>query len=1155
MKSKYKNCGVASTTVTLIGSILVGLGLGGIVFFSKNNLNSGGKENILAQAAAPPQPVISSFTSSAYQGNVSTDQPVVFKVAFSNTHHLNILFICPSGIEVVDNPDSSAVVETCGKEITIAIPTYKNILNEFLYIYKFHNSTTDLYNSNVVVKLIAYEDEAGMTATEKSLVVTIIPHTGFIVDLDDSTPPSRSVTTPATDVPFLAVRLRGINFNRSIPVSSICVFLKSDASPNQFGDVSFWDGNTLLGKAKFEPVMYGQILKPFLLSKLFSIANAALNDYSACVSSKTELLTIPALGSKVITIKANILEVSQSINTQFSISAFGITASDGTPVSGLPVEGRIIILTPPTAAQPLPMKILSPNGGERIQQGANNLIQWTGVDLGMAYIYLIDNSNNEAVGCIQNGVKFSSVGQQLYWDGNSVSSNCEFINGADKVVAPGSYKILILTTDGRKDTSDAPFIIVSATPLITVLSPSGGNLTKDSTFTIQWVSNNYPAAKRVNIELVGFTNGIINNYQRAIAIGVPNDGSETWTIPANIPTGTQYTYKVVIDCYGPDSATTGCGGIASLIPFTIMAPVITTAVQPTAKHQLILPNGGEIWNTGERHTIFWSNYRNGTVQILLFPWAVKTEITTKAYSPTAIIAMSAQDRGSFDWLIPSSIPSGKYFVRIFCTDVPCFTSGTSGIEDSENPFTIVPVATPSITVLAPKGGESFIIPAGSYYSSNVIWSYSNLAIGNAIRVTLDQASGKTEDIVYENTVSDITNTHDMIYTLPRNIPSGSYRITAKVFRNKYNEDTIAVNQSAPFTIFTILSDTTSNNLLVNLDVSNPVSKTIITPANGVPFLALNLKNNDNTNSVSVYRICIRLLGTADLSNFGDISFWDSGIFLGKSKFQSMELMGKNTASQYLLTYLLPVAKAAGGDGLVCIGGSNAGLFTVSGGKSRVITIKADISPVNQNVTAQFSVHSVEILNGKAVEGLPMNGNVMTIVSSTTVLPPAVTSIPSSTSAPTPATASTSTETNDISAIQQKINLIFELIKKLQEQIESQKQSQLNIPSAPAQPVPVITVIPETKPSELGLTGEETETFSYTWNNDLYYGLTNNKDVQALQNALTIEKCYTGPVTGSFFKLTRAGVICFQKKHNFASIPNIGYVGPYTRKVLNDLYSR
>ncbi|MEK7859894.1 MAG: peptidoglycan-binding domain-containing protein, partial [Chloroflexota bacterium] len=78
-------------------------------------------------------------------------------------------------------------------------------------------------------------------------------------------------------------------------------------------------------------------------------------------------------------------------------------------------------------------------------------------------------------------------------------------------------------------------------------------------------------------------------------------------------------------------------------------------------------------------------------------------------------------------------------------------------------------------------------------------------------------------------------------------------------------------------------------------------------------------------------------------------------------------------------------------------------------------------------------------------------------------------------------------------------------------------------------------------------------FSYKWNKDLYFGLTNDLDVKALQKALTLEGVYDGPVTSNFWTLTRKAVIEFQKKHNFTFVPNSGYAGPHTRKTLNNIY--
>jgi N-acetylmuramoyl-L-alanine amidase len=87
-----------------------------------------------------------------------------------------------------------------------------------------------------------------------------------------------------------------------------------------------------------------------------------------------------------------------------------------------------------------------------------------------------------------------------------------------------------------------------------------------------------------------------------------------------------------------------------------------------------------------------------------------------------------------------------------------------------------------------------------------------------------------------------------------------------------------------------------------------------------------------------------------------------------------------------------------------------------------------------------------------------------------------------------------------------------------------------------------------------LNKKEIESFSYVWNDDLYYGMKNNADVRALQEILSLEGFYNGPITGNFLNLTRQSVITCQKKSKFSSNPGTGYVGPLTRGALNNLYS-
>lgn len=65
--------------------------------------------------------------------------------------------------------------------------------------------------------------------------------------------------------------------------------------------------------------------------------------------------------------------------------------------------------------------------------------------------------------------------------------------------------------------------------------------------------------------------------------------------------------------------------------------------------------------------------------------------------------------------------------------------------------------------------------------------------------------------------------------------------------------------------------------------------------------------------------------------------------------------------------------------------------------------------------------------------------------------------------------------------------------------------------------------------------------------DLHYG-SKGDDVVALQEYLTDQGVYTGPITGNFYSLTLRAVRKYQK--NSGITPISGYVGPITRGVIN-----
>ena len=87
---------------------------------------------------------------------------------------------------------------------------------------------------------------------------------------------------------------------------------------------------------------------------------------------------------------------------------------------------------------------------------------------------------------------------------------------------------------------------------------------------------------------------------------------------------------------------------------------------------------------------------------------------------------------------------------------------------------------------------------------------------------------------------------------------------------------------------------------------------------------------------------------------------------------------------------------------------------------------------------------------------------------------------------------------------------------------------------------------------------ETTLLPHQWNSNLEEGFVGNADVLSLQASLASEGDYPPPgftknncpVTGSFKKCTVAAVKKFQKKYG---IEPTGYVGPQTRKILNEKY--
>lgn len=104
-----------------------------------------------------------------------------------------------------------------------------------------------------------------------------------------------------------------------------------------------------------------------------------------------------------------------------------------------------------------------------------------------------------------------------------------------------------------------------------------------------------------------------------------------------------------------------------------------------------------------------------------------------------------------------------------------------------------------------------------------------------------------------------------------------------------------------------------------------------------------------------------------------------------------------------------------------------------------------------------------------------------------------------------------------------------------------------IPATPAMPR-VSPAVPATPaiPGNLIARGHVLGASAFNFNNGLALG-SRSDEVTELQNRLTAEGVYTGPITGYFGSLTAQGVKNFQKKYG---ISQVGMVGPQTRAKLN-----
>lgn len=357
------------------------------------------------------------------------------------------------------------------------------------------------------------------------------------------------------------------------------------------------------------------------------------------------------------------------------------------------------------------LAVVSPNGGEVFTAGTVNNITWTS-----------DLTGNLRITLLKAGLHYALISSSTPNDGAfEWSVPARLATGTNY-----SVKIASVTYPSLFDLSDGTFTVnPGGGTYITVLSPNGGEtFATGSVLPISWMSD-VTGYLRLSLQKGG-TDVML------ISAKTLNDGSFDWTIPATLPSGADYTVKILYG-FNPeifdvsDATFEITGGIGSTV--TVVAP-----------------NGGETFTAGTTNPIAWTSDLTGNVKITLL----------KAGLHYALISLSTPNDGSFDWLLPSRLAAGSdYAVKIASVDSPLV------YDISDATFNVAAGGGSNVTVVTPNGGESFA--SGSVCP--VTWTSD---VTGFLRLSLQKA-GVDYMLISAQTVND--GTFD--WTIPQTIAAGN----------------------------------------------------------------------------------------------------------------------------------------------------------------------------------------------------------------------------------------------------------------------------------------------------------------------------------------------------------------------------------------------
>ncbi len=402
-----------------------------------------------------------------------------------------------------------------------------------------------------------------------------------------------------------------------------------------------------------------------------------------------------------------------------------VMMADGTGVTRL-TTNTATDNNPAWSPDAAPITVLSPNGGEKWQQGSTQTLRWK---------YSGNTGSAVNIEALRGTTVLATIASS-YPIGSGGSG---FFNLTFPFTTPlgSDYRIRVTSTSNAtyNDTSDAPFAII---PPLTVVSPNGGeNWQQGTPQMIRW---NYIGSPGPTVKIEALKGDVVLAViNPGTPVGPGGSGSLNLTLPINAPVGTEYRIRV--------SSTTN-----SVYSDTSDAPFIISA-NTSSSISVVSPNGGENWVQGSNQTLRWTY--TGNPGSLVKIEALRNGTVLAVITPGTSIGSGGS--GSYNLTFPYNTPLGSgYQIRVSSTNNPAWT------DTSNAPFTIIP----AITVVTPNGGEKYPLGSNLFMS----WTYT----GNlGSMVNIDVLKGPTVLKTLTGIPIGSGGSGSLNVTIPASTPTGS----------------------------------------------------------------------------------------------------------------------------------------------------------------------------------------------------------------------------------------------------------------------------------------------------------------------------------------------------------------------------------------------